>query len=1075
MNKPLKITLISLGSLLGLVLITVMIACWFVVTPARLTSIVKKQAPNFINCDFDLEQAELTVFKSFPKVGVEIDKLVLINPMVGSPSDTLAYINECVVSVDVKKFLKEDQIIIDECRLNGGYINYFTDLQSKTNLDIFPVSEPDSLTEESQDFIYGIDLMMLKINDVSVNYTDLTQGMFAELNGLNVSAKGKMKGENIVGNVKMSLRDIAYQQTTDSLSMAVKLNDLKLEGDADMRGDDIKADIEASSSVLCYESEGQEASLNSFNIKFKGDVNDYDKIKGNAEMSVNDLSFVMDEQQLLNNADLRMILPLDATMSSMDVEIGNSQLALNNIMIDLIGKASMPGDDINIDLKLKTNTLIVEELLELVPASMREELLDGIDVKGELTLAADVEGIYNATTMPVVNAELEYNKGFVSMPEMLPYPISNLNTSIKADLNLNDKSDVYVRHLNANMSNSSLSLSGTIKDVMNKMFCNLSLKANADLDELQSFLPEDIKAKGDVKLNVAANVNKSQLDNMDFSKAKVNGSLQWDDMNVVYCDTINVDADKLYIDFTMPNAASEQLTNSLMAINIKGNNIDAKVSEMLTASLDDYNIKAQISNVLDEKTPMSVYADYSFSKIEADMEEMSFFTNNPKGSVAMFMKGNDGDASYIAVYDGDSLAFDMGETMSFATEKLDLNVSADYDDDREGLLLQWNPHAGIQMNKAVLAISDIATPVYIPSIDFQYDTTGIEIKNSRVLLGDSDFELRGRLTNVDEFLRKEALLKGSLDFISTYTDVNQIMDLFSGMGDTAVMAEEIVVVDSIATETEVKEDNPFMVPLGVNITLNTKIEKAVAGKLNLSDISGGLTVKDGVLVLQEMGFTSDAATMELTAMYKSSRKNHLFLGFDFHLLDINIDEMLDLIPELDTIVPMLSSFAGKAEFHIAAETYLKSNYEPKMSTLRGATAIHGKDLVILDNKTYKKIGRMLGFKNKEHNKIDNFNAEITVFKNEIDVYPTLITVDKYQAVVGGRHNLNMTFDYKLGLAKPWFVRRLGIRVKGDPDDMKYRFVFKKNLALEEPKGNKKDENLVKETLRLKDLIYQTLK
>ena len=41
--------------------------------------------------------------------------------------------------------------------------------------------------------------------------------------------------------------------------------------------------------------------------------------------------------------------------------------------------------------------------------------------------------------------------------------------------------------------------------------------------------------------------------------------------------------------------------------------------------------------------------------------------------------------------------------------------------------------------------------------------------------------------------------------------------------------------------------------------------------------------------------------------------------------------------------------------------------------------------------------------------------------------------------------------------------------------MKYRFVFKKNLALEEPKGNKKDENLVKETLRLKDLIYQTLK
>lgn len=1076
MNKTLKITLISLGSLLGLVLMTIVIACWFVVTPARLTSIVKKQAPNFINCDFDLEQAELTIFKSFPKVGLEIDKLVLVNPMVGSPSDTLAFINECVVSVDIKKFLKEDQIIIDDCRLNGGYINLFTDNQSKTNLDIFPASEPDAVNEESSEFVYGIDLISLKINDVTVNYTDLTQGMFAELDGLNMSAKGKMRGENIAGNVNMSLRDMAYQQTTDSLSMAVKLNDLKLEGDADMKGDDIKADIEASSSVLLYESAGQMADLNSFNIKFKGDVNDYDRIKGNVELTADDLSFVMDDEQLVNKADLRMILPITATLSNKDIELGASQLAVNNIFVNMIGKMSMPNDDINIDLNLNTNTLIVEELIELIPASMHEELLDGIDVKGELNLTAKVEGVYNENTMPVVNAELEYNKGMISMPEMLPYPITNLNTSIKADLDLNNKSDLYLNHFNANMSNSSIALSGTIKDVMNKMYCNINLKANADLDELQSFVPENIEANGIVKLNVNANVNKRQLDNMDFSKAKVNGNLEWNDMNVVYCDTINVNADKLNVDFILPNAASEELANSLLSIEIKGNNLDAEISEMIVASLDDYNIKAQVSNILDEKVPMSVYADYDFSRIEASMDDMNFFTNNPKGSVAMFMKENNEDASYIAVYNGDSLSFNMGETMSFATEKLDFNVTAEYDNDHEDLLLQWNPHAGIQLTKAVFASSDIPTPVYIPSIDFQYDTTGIEIKNSSIVLADSDFELQGKFTNVDEFLRKEALLKGKLDFTSHYTNVNQIMELFSGMGDTAVVAEtELALNDTIAMDTVVKEDNPFMVPLGVDITLNTKIETADAGKMKLTNIGGGLTVKDGVMVLQEMGFTSEAATMELTAMYKSSRKNHLFLGFDFHLLNINIDEMLDLIPELDTIVPMLSAFAGNAEFHIAAETYLKSNYEPKMSTLRGATAIHGKDLVILDNETYKKIGRMLRFKNKEHNKIDNFNAEITVFKNEIDVYPTLITVDKYQAVVGGRHNLNMTFDYKLGLSNPWLFRRLGIKISGNPDDMKFRFIGKRNVGLENPRGKKEDVHLAKEALRLKELIYQTLK
>ena len=1067
MKKPLKITLISLGSFLGLILLTIAIACWFVVTPARLTSIVKNQAPNFINCDFNIEKADLTIFKTFPKVGLKINGVVLVNPMVGSPSDTLAYIDECVVSVDVKKFLDESHILIDECRLCGGYVNLFIDEQGNSNLDIFPPSEPDTI-DESAEFTYAIDLALLKFNEVDVNYTDLSVGIIADINGFNMAAKGKMKDDLLAGNMNMSMNELVYQQVTDSLSMAVKLNNLKAEGEAEMLGDNVKADVKVSSSDLLYESEGQIAGLKSLAFKYKGNVNNYDHVNGNVEIAVNDLSFSMDDESLVNEADIRFISPLNATLSTMDVEFGNSQLALNNMFIDFIGKASMPGDDIVVDLDLKTNTLIIKELIELIPVSMREELLAGIDVDGELKIAANIDGVYNETSMPQVDAEITYNNGMLAMPEMLPYPITNLNTSIKAEIDLNDKSDIYLNSFNANMSKSSLAISGTIKDVMDKMYCDINLKAKADLDELQSFIPEGIVAKGQVKINGNAKVNNHQLATMDFMKAKVNGNMQWENMNVVYCDTIIVVSDKLNINLTLPNTASQDLSNSLAALEISGANFDAKVSDMIVANLKDYKIDAQISNILDEKEPMSVFADYSFSRIDAAMDDMEFFTNNPKGTVAMFMKENN-DASYIAVYSGDSLSFNMGEEMSFATENLDFNVSADYDDDQEDLLLQWNPHAGIQLNKAVFAMSDLPTPVYIPSIDFNYDTTGIQINNSSVVLGNSDFELQGNFTNVDEFIRKEALLKGNLDFVSHYTDVNEIMEIFSGMGDTTLVAEEVAVTDTVEEEQE-----PFMVPLGVDITLNTMIEKATAGDMNIANVGGSLTVKDGILVLNEMGFTSDAATMMLTAMYKSSRRNHLYVGFDFHLLDIDIAEMINIIPELDTLVPMLASFAGKAEFHIAAETYLKSNYEMKVSTLRGATSIHGKDLVVLDNATFRKIARMLNFKDKEHNKIDELSVEITAFKSEIDVYPTLIALDKYQAVVGGRHKLDMTFDYSLGIANPWPFRRLGIKIGGSLDDMKYGFSLKKNLKLEDPKGKEEDVHVIEESLRLKKIIYESL-
>lgn len=1069
MKKPLKITLITLGSLLGLVIIVVAIASWLVLTPARLTSIVRNQAPNFITCDFDIEKAELTIVKTFPEVGLKINDVILINPMKEAPSDTLAYIDECVVTVDIKKFLNENLVLIDECYLDGGCVNLFIDEHGMTNLDIFPPSEPDTV-EEASEFTYGIDLANLKLNDVNLNYTDLSQNMIADINGFDLSAKAKMKGDALAGNVVASLNNIIYKQMSENSAMNVNLDALKFKGDVNMIGEKIKADVEASSSFLNYEGDGQYAELSNLNFKYNGDINDLDVVKGNLELGLDDLSFVMDNETYVNKADVRLITPLDATLSTMNVKLGASQLAFNNIFIDMIGEVAMPNDDIIVDLDIKTNTLIVEELIELIPASMREELLDGIDVRGELYLAANVEGTYNENSMPAVNAEIKYNKGMISMPEMLPYPVTNFSANIKADVDLNNKTDIYVNHLNANMSNSSLALSGTIKDVMDKMYCNIKLNAVADLNELQSFIPEDIVAEGKIKLDATASVNNHQITNMDLMNAKVNGNMQWDNMNIVYYDTINVTADRLDVSLTLPNPVSEDLMNGLAAVEIKGANLDARVADMIVAGLKDYNVNAQVSNILDENVPMSVYADYSFSRIDASMDDMNFFANKPYGSVAMFMKENSNDATYIATYSGDSLSFKMGEEMSFDTENIEFNVSANYDDDQEDLLLQWNPHAGIKLNKAVFAMTDIPTPVYIPSIDFQYDSTGIEIQNSRVLLGDSDFELKGRFMNVDEFIRKEALLKGKLDFTSNYTDVNYIMEMFSGMGDTTVVVEEVVELDTVQ-----KEDNPFIVPLGIDVTLNTKIDKAIVGEMNLHDIGGGLTVKDGILVLNEMGFTSDAATMELTAMYKSPRKNHLYVGFALHLIEIDIAEMIDLIPELDTLVPMLSSFAGKAEFHIAAETYLKSNYDPKMSTLRGATAIHGKDLVILDNETYRKLGRILRFKDKEHNKIDKLDVEITAFRNEVDVYPTLITVDKYQAVVGGRHNLNMTFDYRLGMSNPWLFRKLGIVISGDMDDMKFKLKRKSILDLGNPSGSEEDVHLIQETLRLKNMIYESIK
>ena len=106
MKKTLKIIGISLACLVGLVLLAAVIALTTVTSPRQLTRLVKKHAPSVLPFDLQLERANLTLIKTFPDVGLELDKVAILSPMEGSPSDTLARVDRLILSADAKHYLK---------------------------------------------------------------------------------------------------------------------------------------------------------------------------------------------------------------------------------------------------------------------------------------------------------------------------------------------------------------------------------------------------------------------------------------------------------------------------------------------------------------------------------------------------------------------------------------------------------------------------------------------------------------------------------------------------------------------------------------------------------------------------------------------------------------------------------------------------------------------------------------------------------------------------------------------------------------------------------------------------------
>ena len=1070
MKKAYKVTWISLGSLVGVVIIVLLIALYLILSPKRLTSLVNSYASDYITCDYHFGKIDLTLFKTFPDVGIEIDDVVLINPTNGWTTDTLAAIDQCVVSVNLRKILFDDEIIVNSCLLDGGLVNVFFDTEGNSNLDIFPPSEAEPNEAVEDDSPLFINLDKLALSNIEIRYTDLGANTVANINGLGLNAKGTVKDELITGDIDLAINNLRATIKNDTSDMDAAIKDISLKGKVKMNGDDINANVNLGTGALAFLMTGTEevmAGLNSFNVSYNGDVNNYEQINGLLKLDVDDMTAMIDNEKYADNADISLDIPLEFDLNESHAKFDKSEIKLNDIKIEFIGETTLK-DAMTFNMDIHTNAMIIDDLMHLMPEWLKESLLGGMKINGKLLLSSHIEGVYDDEHMPVINADIQLADGYFEMPKELPFPLTGVNTTLHTDLDLNGKSNVKINSFRARMNNTIVAANGKIDDVLDKMLCNLSIKADVDFDDIKDFMPEEMLAKGVVKADVNLKGTVDQFSEMELMKTKLSGTLKFKDLDFTYYDTINVNSSDFGIDFIIPNPSVNTLQNGLAHVQLYGDDLKAVITNMMDATLSDFNIEAQLTDVLDENAPMGAIADFGIGYLDFMMDDMLLYSENATGSAMMLPSVNEGNTSYAAVYSSDSLVFGMADELFFATEVLSLDINADYDERESELLFQWKPDLGLYLGNAVLSMADVSEEVIVPEINLSYGEPGLHIKNSQITLGNSDFELRGFLTNLYEHFKNGELLVGEFDFTSDYTDVNQLMDIFNGAG-----SDEETANTQVSDTSMVEEAEPFMVPLGVDIKMHTNIKNATAGEMEIRNVGGDLTVKDGILVLEEMGFTSDAAKMQLTALYKSKRKNHLYVGFDFHLLDIDIAEMMKIIPDLDTIVPMLNSFAGNAEFHFAAETNLKSDYTPKYSTLKAACSIEGSDLVVLDSETFDKIKKLLMFSKDTDNKIDSLDVQFTVFKNEIDVYPFAVTMDKYSAMLYGRHNLDMSYDYKIEMLSPAILNKLGLEIKGpDFDNMKFKVRRSKHKNMFKPeKRNYKEEKIAE----LKKIISSSLK
>ena len=996
MKRVLIITGWSLLGLFGAIIIALSIACYLIFTPARLTAIAHQVADQYVTCEYELDEVELTYFSTFPYFGVSVKDACLINPMEGAQSDTLVAVPELLVSLKLIDAIRGN-ICIKRFHLRDATANIYIAADGTTNFDVFK-SEDDDEEEEDE-------------------------------------GGWQLKSVRWEEDLKVSAHHLSFVDEKDTIAASLDEASIVL---ASQKRDDLDgARLDLSAQHVCATVKGEEYAQ-----------------------------------------DLELRLHLPVYYKNLEhVYIDKAKLQLNDFGLLLDGEAGTPDLSSGVytcDATVSTDgTWQIQEILALVPERFKASLKD-IKVDGLMALEANVKGTYADSIMPVLTAHLDIKEGKGAY-KPLPYTVRDLQLDADARLDLNKQqpSTVTINKLSAKTKESRIAAKGKVEDLLEDMLLDLHLDIDANLPDFAYFMPKEMDLKGQTKGKANAKIRLSDLSEMRLEKGMIDADLTLTDIAYAM-DSMEATLPYTKAKVFIPNKNPSRKSVNWACVDLDTKQVNFSMDTTINAALGASMIRIEAANVLNNE--QDYFASIHTASLDGRFEDIHADLTNAE--LEAYLAGGKKMSAKIQT---DALQAEMGEELMAKTEALRIEAAARYKAEEENILLQWNPRLTIHLKNGEVRMPErLPEPVYIPSIEFAYSNKAMNIANSRIELGNSDLNIKGNVRHIGGWFRHKKILEGELDIVSDHCDANQLMAWFSADEETsqesgaesqeskAESQEELTSTPEQNTPDSTKEMEPFMVPLDVDLALNTNLKEVEIFNQVAKDLKGGIFMQEGNLILDEVGFVCRAAKLQLTAMYRSPRRNHLYLGMDYHMIDVDIDELLTMIPNLEEMVPMLSSFKGAAEFHLAAETYLNSQYQPKMSTLRGAASLTGKDLVVLDGETFDKISKLLLFSKKTENKIDSINAELTIYKNQIDVYPLCVQMDNYMVALGGRHNTNMTFDYDINVLSPIY---LGVKVSGSMDDLQIKLAKCKFAQDFKPHWYQKVDNQSRE---LRERIKQSM-
>ncbi len=1027
------------GIVTGLFLILCTAIIWFF-TPARLTPFVEKQASEYINGELKVKRVELTFWKSFPKMTVDIDSLTIIShsletlpdsmrTSLPADSDSLFSLASFHGGINVLPLLA-GHISLYDVRLNSPRANIVQVTPHAANYYIFPESE--SVKSEGKKTNGEKGIGQSEIPHITINHFSITDAT-----------------------------PLRFRSLADSTDITIDLQTVYL----------------GSSKAPFYKLETKGKALlpfleqyNFHTLAFGADGSLEWDSKEPLRIEANDFTISIDDL----SAKISTILDFADVPVAEKLEFSITDLPVEKIVTHL------PEETRKLAGSLKTDMTVSADAKLTRPWCITDTLLPSVDA-----------------TVSVPSCRVKYENLDLSEFEMeatVRFDGKDIDSSIFTLKKLHAKGAAIQADLKARVQNIQADpfIEGTFNGNVNLGAIPARLK-----QKIQYRIKGRLNGHADFSLHL------SDLNSNRFHKIFAKGDLRLRDIDASMDSTARAYLHDGTITFGSNSSFLKDHTkiDSLLTLSLKvdtmsaqGNGIDMQLKGLVAgvgsmnraSSSDTTEINPFGGRISLEKLSLDSHADtlrlrMRDAKIGASLRRYEGNARMPQMDLALGMKGLQfGQAlTKMALREAnvdvtvhmrpqrrkfpagitserrkkltDSLAalpVTKGENLAFPLDSTDRN-----------LLRRWDFKGHVHAQSGRMVTPAFPLRNTLTHIDLHFNQDSIRLNNLSYKAGQSDFLINGTVSNLRRAIigRRGNNLGVHLTVSSDTININEIVRaLFAGSAiqqqtDSAtIWADDDHAEEKLtAVADTVNSSGPVIVPHNIDAQLSMRADHVLYSDLSMRDFRGDVLMYDGAVNLRNLAASTDVGTIGVDGLYSAPDADNLQFGLGMKVNNFRLDKLTSIVPAIDSLLPVMENFAGIVNADVAVTTDLTPQMDIDIPSLRGAIKIEGDSLVLLDPDTFKTLSKWLMFRDKKKNFINHMAVEVVIENSTIKLYPFMFDIDRYRLGVMGHNDLAMNLNYHISVLKSPIPFKFGINIKGTPDKMKIRTggaKFKENMV-----------------------------